>query len=65
MTGSVAITPEAVGLGAALLDPVAADFSAAAVPWSLYVLLVVILGVTLGAVLLARRVRRRRATTTD
>ena len=64
ITGSVAVTPEAVGLGAAVLDPVATGFSAAAVPWSLYVLLVVILGVALGAVLLARRVRRRRATTT-
>jgi hypothetical protein len=61
VTGAVSVTPESVGLGAALLEPVATEFSTAAVPWSLYVLLILVLGVVLTAVLIARRLRRRRA----
>lgn len=65
ITGAVAVTPEGVGLGAALLSPVSTDFSTAAVPWSLYVLLVLILGIALGTVLTVRRVRRRRGAETE
>lgn len=63
VSGSVDIAPESVGLGAAPLAPVTAEFSVAAVPWSLYALLAVILATVLVAVLLVRR--RRRATAPD
>ncbi|SIS02047.1 hypothetical protein [Microbacterium sp. RURRCA19A] len=58
VAGSVDVTPEAVGLGAAPLAPVTAGFSIVAVPWSLYALLALILAAVLTAVLL---VRHRRA----
>lgn len=60
ITGSLSLVPEGVGLGAATLAPVTSDFSVAAVPWSLYVLLLALLGGVLAAVLLVLRARRRR-----
>lgn len=55
VSGSVELTPEAVGLGAAPLAPVMAGFSVAAPPWSLYALLAAILAAALAAVLIVRR----------
>lgn len=59
--GSVELTPEAVGLGAAPLAPVTAAFSAAAPPWSLYALLAAILAAALATVLIVRRRRNAAA----
>jgi hypothetical protein len=61
ISGSVSLAPEGVGLGAAALAPVTSDFSVAAVPWSLYALLLVILAGALVTVLLTLRARRRHA----
>ncbi|MDF2990941.1 MAG: hypothetical protein K0S37_1455 [Microbacterium sp.] len=60
VTGSLAVAPEGVGLGAGTVPPVVTDFSVVAVPWSLYALIVVVAGVAVAVVLLARRAMRRR-----
>ena len=60
ITGSLTIAPEGVGLGAGAAPAVVTDFSVAAVPWSLYGLIVVIAGAAIAVVLLVRGARRRR-----
>ena len=64
VAGAVDLTPAAVGLGAAPLAPVVAEFSAAAVPWSLYALLAAILAAAAATLLIVRR-RRARARGAD
>jgi hypothetical protein len=61
LTGTVEIMPEAVGLGAAPIAPVVAEFSAPAVPWSLLALLVLVAALVVGTLLLVRHRRRRGA----
>jgi len=61
VTGSLAIHPEGVGLGAGTVDAVVTDFSIAAVPWSLYALIAVVVGAAVAITLLVRRSARRRA----
>ncbi len=56
--GSTTVTPEGVGLGAAAVDVVAADFEVVAVPWSLYAVIVLIAGVAVASILVVRRVVR-------
>ena len=65
VAGSVELTPEAVGLGAAPLAPTENGFSVVAVPWSLYALLALILAAVLTAVLLVRRRRAAAAAQAD
>ena len=57
VSGSVVVAPEAVGLGAELLAPVTVGYSAVAVPWSLLVLLALVIGVAVGTVVFVRRRR--------
>ncbi|MFG6475525.1 WxL protein peptidoglycan domain-containing protein [Microbacterium sp. P06] len=58
LSGTVELSPEAVGLGAGNIAPVAVAYSAGAVPWSLVILLGIIAGGVVAAVLLVRSRRR-------
>lgn len=62
LSGSATVSPEGVGLGAGSAAPVTMEFSIPAVPWSLFALLLLALGLAVAAVMLIRR-RERRATT--
>lgn len=63
LTGSVTVAPEGVGLGAGSVTPIVVDFSAPAIPWSLYALLLLVIAVVLtGVILIRRHERRARAT---
>jgi archaellum component FlaG (FlaF/FlaG flagellin family) len=59
LSGAVEIAPEGVGLGAGSVTAITVDFSAPAVPWTLYALLLVVAGVVVAVVLLVRRRSRR------
>lgn len=61
LSGQVTVAPEGVGLGAGAREPVVTDFSIAAVPWSLYGLLLLVTASVLAIVLLVRRRGARRA----
>lgn len=58
LTGSITLYPEAVGYGAQALEPVAVEYSVAAVPWPLLGVIVVIALVAALAWWLAARRRR-------
>jgi hypothetical protein len=58
ISGTVSLSPEAVGLGAQQLDAVVLEFSTPAVPWAVLVVILVVAGLAVLTVLL---VRRRRA----
>lgn len=60
LEGEVTVTPLGVGLGAGAVAPIAVSFSVAAIPWSLYALLIVAAAIALAAVLGVRRRARRR-----
>ena len=53
--GSMAVTPEGVGLGAGAVDVVGEEFGIVALPWSLYVVIVLIAGVAVASILVIRR----------
>ncbi|WP_396645975.1 WxL protein peptidoglycan domain-containing protein [Microbacterium sp.] len=65
LSGHVTVVPEGVGLGAGTVAPVTADFSIAAVPWSLYGLIVLVIAAVVTVVLLARRRGAREASEAD
>jgi archaellum component FlaG (FlaF/FlaG flagellin family) len=59
LSGSVVVSPEGVGLGAGSVAPVTVEYSAIAIPWSLYALLLLVAGIVVTVVLLIRRRERR------
>lgn len=61
LTGTVTVTPEAVGLGAQAVTPVTVPYDVVAVPWMLIALLVVIAGIVVTVILVIRSRRRRAA----
>lgn len=57
ITGSVIVHPEAIGIGAQSLTPVAVPYSVAAVPWTLLIAFVAIAGIVVAVWLVVRRRR--------
>ncbi|GAA1999001.1 WxL protein peptidoglycan domain-containing protein [Microbacterium ulmi] len=55
ITGAISVSPEAVGLGAQLLEPTIHEFGVLAMPWTLLVVLAAVLVVAAIAILLVRR----------
>ncbi|SDQ61428.1 hypothetical protein [Microbacterium sp. cf332] len=58
--GTVTVVPEGVGIGSGSASPVSVEIGTAALPWSLYALLVAIVAVVVGTMLAVRRARRGR-----
>lgn len=57
--GTLVVTPEGVGLGAGSVEPVGVELGVVAVPWSLYALILVVLGLVAAGLLAIRRRHRR------
>jgi archaellum component FlaG (FlaF/FlaG flagellin family) len=64
LEGTITVLPEGVGLGAGSAPAVTVSFSAPAVPWSLYALLLAAIAVVLAVVFAVRRHARRAAAAT-